>query len=216
MIVEKNKIYNKNCFELFECLKDSSVDYVFTSPPYNRKRNDKYLFYNDDITNYHDYLFDLIKESLRVSKKHVFINIQTNYYNSSEIYKLIGEYSDYIKNIIVWEKSNPMPANGFNITNSFEYFIVLGTEPLKSNKTYTKNIITTSVNSKMPKEHKAVMKYEVAEWFIENFTKEKDIVLDPNCGIGTTCIACKNNNRQYIGCEISKQYFDMCQTNLAK
>jgi DNA modification methylase len=92
-----------------------------------------------------------------------------------------------------------MPGAGSSITNSYEYFIVLGETPLKSNSTYTKNIIRTSVNSNMPKNHKAVMKQEVCDWFIEKFTKENDLVLDCFMGIGTTGISCKKLNREFIG-----------------
>ncbi len=188
---ELNKIYNGNCFDLFQEMEDNTVDYVFTSPPYNRKRNDKYTFYNDQLTDYYGFLLNLIEESLRVAKNYVFLNIQTNYYNSADVYAIIGTYRHKIKQIIIWEKSNPMPASGHNITNSYEFFIVLGDKSLKSNFTYTKNIITTSVNSKMPKEHKAVMHPEVAEWFIKMFTKEEETVLDPCMGVATTAIACK-------------------------
>lgn len=45
--IEINQVYNGNCFDLFKKMKDNSVDHVFTSPPYNRKRNDKYQFYDD-------------------------------------------------------------------------------------------------------------------------------------------------------------------------
>lgn len=51
-------------------------------------------------------------------------------------------------------------------------FVVLGSSALKSSTTYTKNHISTSVNGKMPEGHKAVMKPEVSEWFIEKFTTE--------------------------------------------
>lgn len=213
-MLEHNKIYNGNCFDLFPQMEDNEVDYVFTSPPYNRKRNDKYTFYNDQLTDYYGFLLNLIEESRRVAKKYVFLNIQTNYYNASDVYALIGTYRDKIRQIIVWEKSNPMPASGKNITNSYEFFIVLGEEALKSNFTYTKNIITTSVNSKMPKEHKAVMHPDVADWFIKTFTKEGETILDPCMGIGTTAFACISNNRNYIGFEISKEYCDIANERM--
>jgi DNA modification methylase len=187
-------------------MQDNEVDYVFTSPPYNRKRNDKYTFYNDQLTDYYGFLFDLIKESKRVAKKYVFLNIQTNYYNASDIYALIGAYKNEIRQVIVWQKSNPMPASGCNITNSYELFIVFGDEPLKSNHTYTKNIITTPVNSKMPKEHKAVMHPDVADWFIRMFTQEGETILDPCMGTGTTALACLQNKRNFVGFEISREY----------
>ena len=50
------------------------------------------------------------------------------------------------------------------------------------------------------------MKQEISDWFIEKFTKENDIVLDPFCGLGTTAISCKKMNRQFIGFEIVKEY----------
>jgi DNA modification methylase len=118
-------------------------------------------------------------------------------------------FSESIVDIHIWEKSNPMPASGKNITNAFEYFLVLGNESLKSNTTYTKNIITTSVNSNMPKEHKAVMKIDVAEHFISKFTQEKDIILDCFFGYGTTGVVAKKLNRLFIGIEKEKSYFEM-------
>jgi DNA modification methylase len=39
-------------------------------------------------------------------------------------------------------------------------------------------------------------------------SNEGDIVLDPFMGSGTTAEACQNNNRDYIGFEIDKEYFD--------
>ena len=36
------------------------------------------------------------------------------------------------------------------------------------------------------------------------------IIFDPFLGSGTTAIACKKNNREFIGCEIDKDYFDIC------
>lgn len=212
--MELNKIYNGNCFDLFNQMEDEEVDYVFTSPPYNRKRNDKYTFYNDTLTDYYSFLLNLIEQSRRVAKKFVFLNIQTNYYNASDVYALIGTYRDKIRQIFVWEKSNPMPAAGYSITNSYEFFIVFGDNPLKSNRTYTKNIITTSVYSKMPKEHKAVMHPDVADWFIKNFTEEGETVLDPCMGTGTTAISCIKNGRSFIGFELSKHYCEIAENRI--
>jgi len=106
-----------------------------------------------------------------------------------------------------------MPASGKNITNAVEYFLVLGNESLKSNFTYTKNIVTTSVNSNMPKEHKAVMKPEVARHFIEKYTKENDLILDCFFGIGTTGIVAKELNRNFIGIEKELSYYEMSLKN---
>jgi len=207
------QLINGDCLEQMDKLikQGVKVDYAFTSPPYNRKRNDKYTFYDDINNNWFEFNCSIIDKLLLLTDKHIFYNVQANYYNRVDVYKLIGKYADKIKDIHIWEKSNPMPASGKAITNAVEYFLILGDDSLKSNKTYTKNIITTSVNSNMPKNHKAVMKPEVAEYFIKNFTQECDTILDPLMGIGTTGKVCKKLNRNFIGIELMKEYFDICK-----
>ena len=207
--MEINKIYNIDCFEGFKQMQDKSVNHTFTSPPYNRKRNDKYEHYDDNIEDYFNWLCNVIDECLRVSKEYVFFNIMKNYYNKQDVFKLIGKYSEKIIEIIIWEKTNPLPANGNNITNAYEFFIVFGDSALKSNTTYTKNIISTAVNSNMTTDHKAIMKQDVAEWFIKNFTKENDLILDCFMGAGTTAITCKFNKRNYIGFELNNKYVEL-------
>lgn len=209
------QLYNGDCLEVMKNIPDKSIDIAFTSPPYNRKRNDKYQNYNDNVLNYFDFLVNTIELLIAKTTKYVFFNIQTTYYNKQDIYKIIGKYADLIQQIFIWEKSNPMPANGNNITNAYEYIIVFGSKPLKSNSTYTKNHITTSVNSQTTtKIHKAVMKQEVADWFIENFTKESDVIIDPFMGIGTTGISCIKFNRKFIGIELDSKYFEVAKQRI--
>lgn len=197
-----------DCFKLLEAINSKGVDYVLTSPPYNRKRNDKYTEYNDNIENYYDFLVSITDILLDKTRKYVFMNLQANYYNRKDIYKYIGNYADKIQNIIVWEKSNPTPAAGNSITNAYEYIIVLGDSPLKSNTTYTKNHLTTNVcKNEYTKVHKAVMNEEVSDWLIEKFTQEGEIILDPFMGTGTTGVSCKKFNRKFIGMEMVTDYF---------
>ena len=208
----KNQIIHGDCLEVMKTMADKSVDCVFTSPPYNRKRNDKYEHYDDTVSDYYEMLRASISESLRVSKGYVIFNTQKNYYNKSDVFKIIGHFSDKIVEIIIWEKSNPMPAAALAITNSYEFFLILGDKPLKSNTTYTKNIITTSVNGKMPDSHKAVMKQEVADWFIDRFTKEGETILDIFAGTGTTALTSKTRN--FILIEKEQEYIDIIRKRL--
>lgn len=197
-----------DCFKVLESVNE--VDYVLTSPPYNRKRNDKYTDYNDDIEDYYGFLVSITDILLSKTKKYVFMNLQANYYNKEDIYKYIGHYADKIQNIIIWEKTNPTPAAGNSITNAYEYIIVLGDSSLKSNTTYTKNHITTNVcKNPYNKIHKAVMNEEISDWIIEKFTQEKEIVLDPFMGTGTTGVSCKKFGRIFMGIEKSQEYFDI-------
>lgn len=211
------QIYNDDCNSIIDDFIKSGkrVDTVFTSPPYNRKRNDKYKNYDDTLDDYYGFLVNITEKLFNITNKYIIINVQTNYYNKQDVYRYIGKYYNKIQQIIIWEKSNPLPASGNNITNAYEYFIILGDMPLKSNTTYTKNHITTSVNSETTtKIHKAVMKQEVSDWFIEKFTSEKDIILDPFMGLGTTGISCNKYQRNFIGIEINKEYFDIASNKL--
>ena len=49
---------------------------------------------------------------------------------------------------------------------------------------------------------------------VENSSNENDVVLDPFMGIGSTGIACKETNRQFIGIEIDKKYFDIAKERI--
>ena len=46
---------------------------------------------------------------------------------------------------------------------------------------------------------------------IKSWSNENDTVLDPFMGSGTTGIACKELNRNFIGIEIVKDYFDYAE-----
>ena len=206
-----------DCLELMKDIPDKSIDIAFTSPPYNRKRNDKYKNYNDVIEDYYGFLCNFTDEIIRITKGYVFVNLQKNYYNKKDVFKYIGKYAQKIVEIIIWEKTNPMPASGKNITNAYEMFMVLSDTPLKSNTTYTKNTITSSVNSDTTlKEHRAVMKQEISDYFIEKFTNENDIIIDPFMGTGTTGVSCKKYNRSFIGIELDEKYFEIAKERIEK
>jgi DNA modification methylase len=52
------------------------------------------------------------------------------------------------------------------------------------------------------------------EMIIADFTKPGDIVLDPFCGSGTTCVAAKRVGRQYVGIEKQQKYVDIGRSRL--
>ena len=210
-------LYNGDCLDVLKNIESNSVDFAFTSPPYNRERNDKYANFNDKCLNYFEFLKSVVELNLKISK-YLFLNVQKNYYNKADIFKLIGEYSNKIIDIIVWTKSNPMPASGLNLTNAYEFILIMSNteKSIKCTKTYTKNHIETSVYSENPykKIHRAVMKPQVVEYFINNFTKENDTILDCFMGLGTTGIEAKRKNRKFIGVELVKEYFDIAKKRI--
>ena len=54
------------------------------------------------------------------------------------------------------------------------------------------------------------------EYLIKTYTNEGELVLDNCIGSGTTAIACINTNRNYIGFELDKQYYDIANVRICK
>lgn len=54
--------------------------------------------------------------------------------------------------------------------------------------------------------HPTIKPLNLVERHIKHATQENDIVLDCFCGSGTTCVACKNTNRRYIGIELNSKW----------
>ena len=55
---------------------------------------------------------------------------------------------------------------------------------------------------------------ECCEWLIRTYTNEGDIVLDNCMGSGTTGVACKNLNRNFIGIELDANYFEIAKERI--
>ena len=52
------------------------------------------------------------------------------------------------------------------------------------------------------------------EYLIKTYTNENDTVLDFTMGSGSTGVACKNLNRNFIGIELDKNYFDVAKKRI--
>ena len=55
---------------------------------------------------------------------------------------------------------------------------------------------------------------ELLEYLIKTHTDEDDTVLDNCMGSGTTGVACKNTNRNFIGIEINQKTFEIAKKRL--
>lgn len=54
------------------------------------------------------------------------------------------------------------------------------------------------------------------EWLIKTYTNEGDLVLDNCMGSGSTGVACVNTDRDFIGYELTEQYFEIAKERIKK
>lgn len=66
------------------------------------------------------------------------------------------------------------------------------------------------------REHSAAFPEELPAWFIDLFTDENDLVLDPFIGSGTTAIAALYKNRRFTGVELNEEYFQLARQRIIK
>jgi site-specific DNA-methyltransferase (adenine-specific) len=236
-----NTVIHGDCLVEMQKIPDKSVNLVFTSPPYNmrlRIRNGKYTtreksehfskkykHFSDDlpINEFYDFHSKCLDEMLRVSKI-VIYNIQIVTGSKEAFLQIIGDYAHYIKDIIIWDKGFGQPAMHEKVLNSAYEMLLIMEDDKKCgrvihNSTFKRgemqNILRIGRGKKMSAVHSAVFPVELAEKIITNFSSENSTILDPFAGSGTTGVACKNLNRNYILIEKEKEYVDIINQRLA-
>lgn len=64
------------------------------------------------------------------------------------------------------------------------------------------------------KNHPAIMGLQIAKDHILSWSNENDLVYDPFMGSGTTMVGCLESNRNYIGSEISNEYYNIIMNRI--
>ena len=77
------------------------------------------------------------------------------------------------------------------------------------------------LEQKIKKEHKCVgnehptqKPVELIEYLIKTYSNKGDVILDNCIGSGTTAVACINTERNFIGFEITEQYFNLANQRI--
>jgi len=81
---------------------------------------------------------------------------------------------------------------------------------------FTKSVWTFPAESARRVGHPAPFPIDLPYRLIQLYTFKEEVVLDPFCGSGATCIAALKANRHYIGYDIKKEYVDLAQRRLYK
>ena len=73
---------------------------------------------------------------------------------------------------------------------------------------YPHHLLEFNTPAGKERHHPTQKPVELLEYLIKTYTNEGDVVLDNCMGAGSTCVACVNTNRNYIGFELDKKHFD--------
>jgi len=235
-----NKIFNEDCLFTMARMKEGMCDISITSPPYNMRNriykgqyrkdtqksntfNIKYKYFNDDLTidEYYNFHKQVLTELLRVSKI-IFYNISIVTGSKEAIFKLMGDFSKNLKDIIVWDKGFGQPAMHSGVMNrGYELILIFekNAEPGRCFKTsYFKRGEMSDIwrigRGKSSKEHGACFPEILVEKVLEGWSKKNDIIYDPFAGSGTTLVVAKRMDRNYIGSEIVEDYCKIIENKL--
>jgi len=243
--MEINKIHNMDCIEGMKLLADNTIDLIITDPPYNisklndnrdrsklnspimrRKHPLKYDFGEWDNLDRNEFITFTRKwltECCRVLKDGGAI---ISFFNKEDISFLGWESKKYgfrTRTIFTWCKSNPVPSfRKVNYLSGTE-FIWIGSKGEKSwtfnfklQKEMKNYFITPNKSIYGETTHSTEKPLQLIKHFITIHSKENDVVLDCFMGSGTTAVACKQLNRNFIGFEKDKGYCEIANKRLSQ
>ena len=208
------------------------VDLCFTSPPYNlgksatlngnkttRSKGTPYLTF-DDGGNEQQWL-ELVENMKNTSRKFcsvVVFNVQPLAGNKRVIWKWIGDLSDCLVDVLVWDKQHAAPAMASGVvSSSYELLVVVGKDgasrsfPLSSWRGTIQSIYSAprQTQNEFASIHGATFPVHLPAFIIGELCNRSKSAYDCCMGTGTTLIACEQLGRKCYGMEIDPAYCDV-------
>jgi DNA modification methylase len=220
---------------------DSSIHLLVTSPPYNvGKEYDENL----NQTSYFSFLKSVFNEAFRVLTPggRACVNVanvgRKPYipYHKFVIDTMLDS-GFMMRGEIIWDKGpvagtstawgSWKSASNPTLRDVHEYILVFSKDKFsrwgggrkstisaKDFLNYTKSVWRFRPESASKVGHPAPFPLELPLRCINLYTFENDVVLDPFCGVGTTCIAAKKLKRHFIGLDINSDYVEKAKKRL--
>jgi site-specific DNA-methyltransferase (adenine-specific) len=218
-----DRIYPTSSEEMAE-LPDGSVHLMITSPPYNARKE-----YDQDLSldEYRDLLRRVFRETYRVlvSGGRACVNVANlgrKPYIPLHAY-VIADMLDLgylMRGEIIWDKGGSAgrstawgswrSAANPVLRDVHEYILVSRVLARCSDG----HAATPAVSARQVG-HPAPFPEELPRRLMELYSFRGDIVLDPFCGSGTTCLAAMRADRRYIGYEVEPSYVRLAEKRLA-
>jgi len=188
----KINLIHGDCLEKLKEIPDNSVDMVLTDPPYGISiaKWDKSPMSKE-----------ILDQIFRVSKNQIIFG--GNYF---ELPKTEAWIVWYKQPFLKFQAQAELIWTSLKFkTKVFHYRYAGNCEgyPDKLKVDYAKKSL-----------HPTQKPLELMEYLVREFTKESQTILDPFMGSGTTGVAAKNLNREFIGIELDKNYFEIAKRRI--
>lgn len=231
----KNKVFIGDTLNILRKLPDNVVDLGVTSPPYNKGekqkgwlvKNVKYDTASDNIPEdiYQQNQIDILNEIYRITKNggSFFYNHKIRWNRGILIHPMewIKKTKWIIRQEIIWDRTIAANIRGWRFWQIDEriYWLqkpdghdAIGKE-LKSKHALLSSIwrFTPEQKNSHPAPFPLTLPARIIYSILDG---ENGLVIDPYCGSGTTLIAAKLLNCDYIGIDISKEYITETKNRL--
>jgi site-specific DNA-methyltransferase (adenine-specific) len=234
--LQANHIYRMDCLEGMPLLLDHSVDLILTDLPYGMTANSW-----DSIIDL-DRLWKEYKRIIRPHRA-IVLTAQCPFDKLLGMsnpkwlrYEWIWEKSRATgflhskhaplkahENILVFY--NNLPRYNPQFTEGKPYVNSRATHFERNLGKYVGAVVTTNTGFRYPRSvlrvasesrttHPTQKPVALFEYLITTYTNPGDLVLDCCMGSGTTAIACLNTNRNFIGFELDREYFQLAQRRI--
>ena len=227
-----------DCVSVMRCLPQESVDCILTDPPYNiglfmherntnlqKMRENQFAYAGWDNMQYGDWKRNMsrfFKQCSMVLKERGTLIVFMSVIKVADIIEIASKYGFYYKTTGVWHKTNPMPRNmNLHFVNSTEcwiYFIYKGTSGTFNNNNEVKHdFLESSVCPASEKKfgnHPTQKPLKILKELLLCVSNPNDLILDPFMGSGSTCVACVELGRRYIGIELDESYYDIAKKRI--
>ena len=239
--IELNKIYNEDCLEGMKRIPDKSVDMVLCDLPYGTTASkwDEIIPFEPLWEQYDRVIKNNGAIVLTASQPFTtkLIMSKSDWFRYTWVWDKKKAGNIFLakkqpmkthEDIVVFSKKphfyNPQMVKRDKVKKSKNYGTgeSFGGTREKEDKVYTythtypKSIIEFSNARQKGKVHPTQKPVPLFEYLIKTYTNEGETVLDNCIGSGTTAIACLNTNRNFIGFEMDKEYFDIATKRIEK
>ena len=213
-----------DCMDIMKTIEDKSIDLVITDPPYKIETSGGGLYtqadkqYVKELNSMKDgFSEDVLDELCRIMKK---INIYF-FCSQKQIIPLLDYFVKKKKcnwNLLTWHKTNPVPACGNKYLTDTEFILFFREKGVKVYGNYNTKFTyyVTPLNQKDKKKygHPTIKPQEILLNLVTNSSQEGDTVCDPFMGSGSTGVACKSLNRDFIGIEVDNNWYQIAQNRI--